>query len=67
MGSCEVLFMKIQPDLISHMNFVCYLMLIMALPVLGIGFIKNIMKFLLNVLDALNKFVFLINCGLSTG
>jgi hypothetical protein len=34
-------------------------MLIVALLVRGIGFIHNIVNFLLGVLDALNKFVFL--------
>jgi hypothetical protein len=34
-------------------------MLIVALLVLGIGFMHNIMNFLLGVLDVLNKFGFL--------
>jgi hypothetical protein len=42
-------------------------MLIMELLVLGIGFIKNIMNLLLDVLDSLNKFGFSINLGLSMG
>jgi hypothetical protein len=56
-----------QPDLISHLKFVWYPMLIVALLVLGIGFLHNIMNLLLDVLDALNKFGFPINLGLSMG
>jgi hypothetical protein len=42
-------------------------MLIMALLVLGIGFLQNVMNLLLNVLDSLKKFGFSINLGLSMG
>jgi hypothetical protein len=61
MGSCEALFLQIQPDFIPHPKFVQYSMLIMALLVLGIGFLHNIMSLLFDVLDALNKFGFSIN------
>jgi hypothetical protein len=67
MGSCEALFLQMQPYLISHLKLVLYLMLIMALLVLGTGFLQNIMKFLLDVLDSLKKFGFSINLGLSMG
>jgi hypothetical protein len=42
-------------------------MLIVALLVLGIGFLQNIMNLLLDVLDSLNKFGCSINLGLSMG
>jgi hypothetical protein len=42
-------------------------MLIVVLLVLSIGFLHNIMNFLLGVLDALNKFGFSINLCLSMG
>jgi hypothetical protein len=67
MGSCEVIFLQVQPHLISNMELVWYSMLIMALIVLGIGFLQNIMKLLLDVHDALNKFGSLISLSLSMG
>jgi hypothetical protein len=67
MGSCEALFLQMQPYLISHLKFVWYPMLIVALLVLGIGFLHNIMNLLLDVLDALNKFGFPISLCLSMG
>ena len=42
-------------------------MLIVELLVLGIGFLQNIMNFLLDVLDSLKKFGCSINLGLSMG
>jgi hypothetical protein len=39
----------------------------MAVLVLGIDFLQNIMKLLLDVLDPLNKFGFLISLGMSMG
>jgi hypothetical protein len=66
-GSCETLFLQMQLDLISHLKFMWYSMLIVALLVLGIGFLHNIMNFLLDVLDALNKFGYRINLCLSMG
>jgi hypothetical protein len=42
-------------------------MLIVALLVLGIGFLQNIMNLLLDVLDSLNKFGYSINLDLSMG
>jgi hypothetical protein len=56
MGSCEVLFLQMQPYLISHLKLVWYPMLIMEFLVLGVGFIKNSMNLLLNVLNSLKKF-----------
>jgi hypothetical protein len=67
MGSYEVLFLQMQPYLISHLKLVWNPMLIMALLVLGIGFLQNIMNLLLDVLDSFNKFGCSINLSLSMG
>jgi hypothetical protein len=67
MGLSEVLFLQMKLHLISHMKFVWYSMLIVELLVLGIGFMHTIMNLLLDVLDVLNKFGFLINLSLSMG
>jgi hypothetical protein len=64
MGSCEVLFLQMQPQLIPHLKFVWYSMLIVALLVLGIGFLHNIMNLFW---DVLNKFGCPINLGISMG
>jgi hypothetical protein len=56
-----------QPDLISHLKFVWYPMLMLALFVLGIGCLHNIMNLFLDVLDVLTKFGFPINLGLIMG
>jgi hypothetical protein len=50
-----------KPYLISHLKHVWYMMLIVALIVLGVGFLHNIMNLLLDVLDFLNKFGFSID------
>jgi hypothetical protein len=67
MGSCEALFLQVQPHLISHLKLVWYSMFFVALLVLGIGFMHNIMNLFLDVLDALNKFGFLISLNLIMG
>ena len=67
MGYFEALFLQMQPKLISHLKFVRYPMLIVALLVLGIGFLHNIMNLLLDVLDVLNKFGCPISLGLGMG
>ena len=54
-GSCEVLFLQMQPNLVAHLEFVWNPMLIMALLVLGIGFLQNIMDLLLDVLNIFNE------------
>ena len=54
-GSCEVLFLQMQPNLVTHVEFVWNPMLIMALLVLGIGFMQNIMDLLLDVLNIFNE------------
>ena len=67
MGSCEVLFLQMQPYLISHLKLVWYPMFIMALLVLEIGFLQNIMNLLLDALDWFEKFGCSINLSLSMG
>jgi hypothetical protein len=67
MGSYEDLFLQMQLDLISHLKFVWYLMLIVALLILGIGFFHNIMNLLLDVLDVIKKFGFSIILSLRMG
>ena len=53
--SCEVLFLHMQPNLVTHLEFVWNSMLIMALLVLGIGFLQNIMDLLSDVLNIFNE------------
>ena len=53
--SCEALFLQMQPNLVYHLEFVWNSMLIMALLVLGIGFLQNIMDLLLDVLNIFNE------------
>ena len=54
-GSYEALFLQMQPNLVTHLEFVWNLMLIMALLVLGIDFLQNIMDLLSNVLNIFNE------------
>ena len=44
-----------QPNLVAHLEFVWNPMLIMALLVLGIGFLQNIMDLLSDVLNLFNE------------
>ena len=44
-----------KPNLVTHLEFVWNPMLIMALLVLGIGFLQNIMDMLSNVLNLFNE------------
>ena len=44
-----------KPNLVSHLEFVWNLMLIMALLVLGIDFLRNIMELLSDVLNLFNE------------
>lgn len=67
MGSCEELFLQIQPYLISHLNLVWNPMLIMSLFVLGIGFLQNIVDLLEDVLDPFNEFVLFFSLELCMG
>ena len=54
-GSYEVLFLKMKPNLLSHLEFVWNPMLIMALLVLGIDFLQNIMDLFSDVLNIFNE------------
>jgi hypothetical protein len=65
MGSHVALFLEMQQELISHMKFMWYPMMIVALLVLEIIFLHNKMIFLFNALDALKKFGFPINLYLN--
>jgi hypothetical protein len=56
MGSYEVLFLHMQPYLISHLKLMWYPTLIMELLVLSVAFMQNIMNLLLDVMDSFNKF-----------
>jgi hypothetical protein len=56
MGPCKVLFLQMQPDLISHLKLVGYSVLIMVLLVLSIGFLQNLMDVLVDVLNLLNEY-----------
>jgi hypothetical protein len=67
MVSYEELFLQMKPYLISHLKHFWYSMLIMVFLVLGIGFIQNIMNFLLDLLNFPNKFGFSIKIGVSMG
>jgi hypothetical protein len=55
MGPCKAFFLKMELDLVSHLKLVQYLMLIMALLVLNIGFLQNCMDLLEDVLNLLNE------------
>ena len=55
MSTYEVLFLKMQPNLVAHLAFVWNPMLITVLLVLGIGFLQNIMDMLSNVLNLFNE------------
>ena len=54
-GSCDTLFLQMQPNLVTHLEFVWNPMLIMALFVLGIGFLQNIMDLLSDVMNIFNE------------
>ena len=54
-GSCEVLFLQMQPNLVSHLEFVWNPMLIMMRLVLGIDFLQNIMDLFSYVLNLFNE------------
>jgi hypothetical protein len=54
-GSCEALFLKMQQNLVAHLEFVWDPMLIMAPLVLGIGFMQYIMDLFSNVLHLFNE------------
>jgi hypothetical protein len=67
MGSCKVLFLQMQPNLVTYLKLVGNPMLIMALLVLSIGFLQNIMDLLVDVLNPFNEFGGLVSLRLSMG
>ena len=67
MGSCEHLFMQMQPNLIPNLELVWNLMLVMSLLVFSIGIFQNVMELLVDVLDLFNKYGDLISLILSMG
>ena len=54
-GSCEAIFLQMQPNLVSHLEFVWNPTLIMVLLVLGIGFQQDIMDLFSDVLNLLTE------------
>ena len=67
MGSCEPLFLQMQPNLIPRLELVCNPMLVMSLLVFSIGVFQNVIDMLVDVLDSFNKSGGLINFILSMG
>ena len=67
MGSCEPLFLQMQPNLIPHLELVWNPMLVMSLLVFSIGIFQNVMYMLVDVLDMYNKSSGLISLNLSMG
>jgi hypothetical protein len=65
MGSCKELFMKMQPNFISHLKLVWNPMLIMVLLVLGIRILQNILNLLADVLDSFTEMGGFFEFGLS--
>ena len=60
MGPCKVLFLQMQPDLVSHLKLVWYPVLIMTLLVLNSSYVEYVMDLLANVLNVLNEVVGLV-------
>ena len=67
MGSCEPLFLQMQPNLIPDLKLVWNLMLVMSLLVFSIGLFQNVMHLLMDMMDLFNKSGGLINLILSMG
>jgi hypothetical protein len=51
----ETLLLQMQPDFVANLKWVWYLVLIMELLVLSIGFMKNILDLLADVLNPVNE------------
>jgi hypothetical protein len=60
-----VLFLQMQPDLITNLKLVWNMMLVLSLLVLGVGLQHDIMNLLLEVMDSFNKFGYSIYLSLS--
>ena len=67
MRSHELLFLQMQLNIITHLKFVRNSMLAMSLIVLGIGFLKNVMDSLSNVLKQFNRLSGLVLLSVSMG
>jgi hypothetical protein len=66
MGSYKAFFLQVQPNFISHLKLVWHPVLIMALLLLGIGFLQNILNLLADVMDLFNEPGGFFGFGLST-
>ena len=67
MGSCEPLFLKMQPNLVSHLKLVRNAMLVMSLLVFDIRFFQNFMDLLSDVLNPFKKSSGIVGLGLCMG
>ena len=67
MGSCEPLFLQMQPNLVPHLKLVRDAMLVMSLLVFGISFFQNFMDLLLDVLNPFKKSSGIVSLDLCMG
>ena len=61
MGSSKALFLQMQPNFVSHLKIMWHPMSIMSFLVLGIGLLQDAVNLLVDVLNAFNKYGFLIS------
>ena len=54
-GSGEMLFLQVQPNLVTHFEGLWNPMLIMALLILGISFLQDVLDLFTNVLNMFNE------------
>ena len=54
-GLGEMLFLQVQPNLITHFEGMWKLMLIMALLILSIGSLQDVLDLFMNVLNSFNE------------
>ena len=66
-GSSEALLLQMQPHFVAHLEVVWHPMLIMLLLVLSIGFVQDVMNLLVDVLNVLNEFFYLVNLKMDMG
>ena len=65
MGSCEPLFLQMQPNLIPHLEIAWNPVLVMSLFILSIGLFQNVLDLLANLLDSFNKYGGIISLSMS--